>query len=351
MTDNSIEISKPLVSIVIPSFNKADLLIEMIEGIINQSYRNWELIIVDDGSDDCEFEKVHSFVSSDNRITHIRRNREPKNGDTCRNIGMEMAKGEYLIIFDADDIISPTCLEKRVEFIQNHPEYDYVSFPYSMFNHGEKWPFKDVQKILNVMPEGHYLSSFLRNNYPFTVWSNIYRMDAVRNIKWDEKVFVYQDFDFMISCLYAGLKHGFSDGEPDYFYRQFVDGRNVSGSFVSSKKTESSIYLFSKILDGLSTSERYEQYKSDYFYFVVLQYLRLLVGGNKENVDKFITFVKDYYGKTTRFRMTSPLVKLKDGRLKNLIVHYVIGLVFGRKDYLKTANFLLSHRIKKTFSL
>lgn len=346
MEDNT-QSKSPLVSIVIPSFNKADLLIEMIESIIRQTYLEWELIIVDDGSDEKEYQKVHSYTCADKRILHVLRNREPKNGDTCRNIGMEMAKGEYIIIFDADDIISPGCLENRVSFMREHPECDYASFPYARFYDGNKWPFKNVQKIFNVVSEDEMLSSFLKADYPFTVWSNIYRLKAVKDIKWDEKVFVYQDFDFMINCILAGLKHEYCNGKPDYFYRQFVDGHNVSGNFVSSIKNDSNIYLFSKTLDNLYGKEKYEQYKTDYYQFIVLQYQRLLMGSTKENLDKYITFVKKYYGRTWRFEIIRNLVGLKDGRLKTLIVDYIMGILFNRRDFIETANFLFTHRVKK----
>ncbi len=348
--ENIIRNNNPLVSIVIPSFNKADLLIEMIDSIIRQTYNKWELIIVDDGSDEENFNKVHSFINSDSRITHIRRNREPKNGDTCRNIGMEMAQGEYLIIFDADDFISPSCLANRVKFMMDNPECDYASFPYARFNNGEKWPFKDAKKMFNVVAEESMMSHFLKADYPFTVWSNIYRTDAVRSIKWDENVHVYQDFDFMISCIKASLKHKYSDGAPDYFYRQFVDGLNVSGSFVSTTKNDSNIYLFSKILDELKDSESYEYMKKDFYDFIVLQYQRLLMGSTKENVDKYIAFIKKYYGCTLRFIITRNLVSLKNGRFKTLIVDYIVGMVFGRKDFIETANYLLIHRFKKFFN-
>lgn len=340
----------PLVSIVIPSFNKSDLLIEMIDGIFKQTYKRWELIIVDDGSDEENFNNVHSFVSADERCTYLRRSREPKNGDTCRNIGMEMAKGEFLIIFDADDIIAPTCLENRVKFMIDHPDCDYASFPYARFNNGDKWPFKDVKKLFNVVPEERMISHFLKADYPFTVWSNIYRTDVVKKIKWDEKVYVYQDFDFMINCIHARLRHMYCDGEPDYFYRQFVDGLNVSGSFVSTNKNDSNIYLFSKTLDNLKGRDLYEFYKKDFFDFIVLQYQRLLMGSTKENVDKYITLIKKYYSRSFRFAMTRNLVGLKSGRTKTLIVDYIMGIVFGRKDFVKTANYLLIHRLKKVLT-
>ena len=209
----------PLVSVVIPTYNKSAYLIEMLKTIKVQTYSNWELFIVDDGSDDEEYAKVMAFVSDDDRIKLMKRNREPKNGDTCRNIGMDLAKGKYIIIFDADDLVSKTCFENRVRFMEEHPEYDYVSFPSASFIEGTK----DIKKSHYDTSDNDILGDLLLTKYPFTVWANIYKNSALEGIRWDEKVYIYQDFDFMVQCILEGLKHGWADSvEPDYFYRVFV---------------------------------------------------------------------------------------------------------------------------------
>lgn len=130
---HSVGTSQPLVSIIIPSYNKASLLMEMVRSIINQTYTNWELIIVDDGSDNENYSIVQDYILQDERCSLIRRFREPKNGNTCRNIGIELAKGDYLVIFDSDDLITTSCLDVRVKFMLSHPDCDYASFPYAFF--------------------------------------------------------------------------------------------------------------------------------------------------------------------------------------------------------------------------
>ena len=73
-------------SIVIPCYNKSSYLIDMIKSIIRQTFKDWELILVDDGSDDNNFKVISNFVLSDSRIKLVQRSRPPKNGNTCRNI-------------------------------------------------------------------------------------------------------------------------------------------------------------------------------------------------------------------------------------------------------------------------
>lgn len=333
------EIIPPSVSIVIPSFNKADLLIEMIKSIIRQTYKDWELIIVDDGSDEENFNEVHSFVSADSRITHIRRNREPKNGDTCRNIGMEMAKGEYLIIFDSDDIITPTCLEKRVAFMQAHPDCDYASFPYGIFQDGNKNAPDEAQKLFNVVTANQILSSLLKGDYPFTVWSNIYRRKAVQKILWDEKVFVYQDFDFMVNCALKGLSHEYGDSELDYYYRQFSDGSNVCGDFISKQKCDSTLYLFEKTIKSLIDNNLFVKNKKDFLNgLILIHYKRLLLGSDRTNIKAFIDMCSKYFC-TFRFRLMAPINSKKNGQSRIHALSLALLLLYGDirplKDSLK----------------
>src|SRR5699024_11650042 len=106
----------PRLSIIIPCYNNGILLSEMLGCILHQTYDNWELIIVDDGSTDDTPEMVTAFAATDSRIRLIRRDREPKGATTCRNIGFDHAQGEYLMFFDADDLISDTNFERRVAF-------------------------------------------------------------------------------------------------------------------------------------------------------------------------------------------------------------------------------------------
>ena len=235
-------INNPRLSVIIPCFNKADYLIQMVDCIMKQTFKDWELILVDDGSDEANFNKVHEFVLYDTRIQHIRRNRLPKNGNTCRNIGMDMAKGEYMIIFDADDMISETCFENRVKFMDAHSECDYATFPYASFEEGSPVPTTDKMDKIGT-DNGTILKELLSTVYPFTVWTNIYRTNALKDIRWDEKLFVYQDFDFMIQCDFAQLKHVYADvSYSDYFYCHFNSGNSVCNSF-SEEKIISTNYL------------------------------------------------------------------------------------------------------------
>jgi len=109
----------PKVSIILPTYNRAGFIIETIESIRTQTYSNWELIIVDDGSDDNTEEKISHL--KDEKIQFIKAGRIGIGGK-IKNIGLSNASGEFIAFNDSDDLWHKTKLEKQVAALQEHPE-------------------------------------------------------------------------------------------------------------------------------------------------------------------------------------------------------------------------------------
>lgn len=109
----------PKVSIILPTYNRAGLIMETIESIQNQTYSNWELIIIDDGSDDNTEEIVTQL--NDKRIHFHKAGRIGIVGK-IKNIGIGMANGELIAFIDSDDLWAKTKLEKQISVLQQYPE-------------------------------------------------------------------------------------------------------------------------------------------------------------------------------------------------------------------------------------
>jgi glycosyltransferase involved in cell wall biosynthesis len=107
----------PLVSIIVPTYNSAVYLKETIESILSQSYKDFELIVVDDGSDDDTRKVLEPFIDD------IRYYYQENSGGPAkpRNVGIEHAKGKYISFFDSDDLMLPKKLEYAVKFMEAHP--------------------------------------------------------------------------------------------------------------------------------------------------------------------------------------------------------------------------------------
>lgn len=122
----------PLVSIVVPVFNASSVIQDTIRTVFNQSYSNWELIMVDDRSQDDGAKAIEMAADRDTRVRLLSL---PSNvgAGKARNAGIEAATGKYLAFLDADDLWAPTKLEKQVLFMQSqrlsftYTGYEYVS--------------------------------------------------------------------------------------------------------------------------------------------------------------------------------------------------------------------------------
>jgi len=106
-----------LVSIVVPVYNAARFLEKTIASVQNQTYTNWELILVDDYSTDNSFEIIQKYLKNDKRIK-LFMNSVNSHAAVTRNKGIDESKGRYIAFLDADDLWAPTKLEKQVRFMQ-----------------------------------------------------------------------------------------------------------------------------------------------------------------------------------------------------------------------------------------
>jgi glycosyltransferase involved in cell wall biosynthesis len=121
------------------TFNRSHLIEETLKSISNQIYKNWECIIIDDGSNDYTEKVVNKWVNKDQRYNYYKRNNQHKKGlPGCRNQGLEIAKGDYIIFFDDDDIVHPQNLELSMSFF-NNKKADFV--------HYNKKTFSEINEI------------------------------------------------------------------------------------------------------------------------------------------------------------------------------------------------------------
>ncbi len=121
--------NNPLVSCIVPSYKRCDTLRRAIDSIISQTYKNLEVLIVNDNENGDEYSKeLESIVleyANDNRVRLITQEKHI-NGAAARNAGIKVAKGDYIALLDDDDEWLPTKIEKQIEFLTNNPQYEGV---------------------------------------------------------------------------------------------------------------------------------------------------------------------------------------------------------------------------------
>lgn len=186
----------PLVTVFIPVFNCEMYIKESLESILNQTYKNLEILIVDDGSTDNTINIINQY--KDDRIKIIK-NKKNMGIPYTRNVGLKSAKGKYLAIMDADDISLDSRIMKQVQFLEEHEDIDVVGSNYEIFGCG----IKRVQKhLINPEEIKAGLIFFNQIGNPTTM----IRMKTLKdnNINYDLECFVAQDYNMWIQISKVG---------------------------------------------------------------------------------------------------------------------------------------------------
>ncbi|MDR0307887.1 MAG: glycosyltransferase [Chitinispirillales bacterium] len=112
-------LKEPLISIITPCYNSEKYIAEAIESVLAQTYKNWEMIIIDDYSSDNSLDIVNTYAQKDGRIKVVRQERN-SGAAAARNRGIDISKGEYLAFLDSDDLWLSEKLEKQLRFMQKY---------------------------------------------------------------------------------------------------------------------------------------------------------------------------------------------------------------------------------------
>ena len=155
--------NEPLVSVIMPVYNCEKYLKESIESVIFQSYRNWELIIVDDGSKDKSVSIIESYMEKECRIRLYKNETEEHGPGIARNYGMEHISGKYTYFIDSDDWIEKDLLQDTVTLAEKM-NADIVPFGFIIEDNGKKikkplkpcgnFEFEDFKKVANEIIRG-----------------------------------------------------------------------------------------------------------------------------------------------------------------------------------------------------
>jgi glycosyltransferase involved in cell wall biosynthesis len=236
--------SSSLVSIIIPNYNRSDVIAQTLDSLLRQTYSNWEAIVVDDGSTDNSWEIIQLYTNKDIRIKGLKRDRLPNGPSTCRNIGAKVAKGKYLIFLDSDDILAGFCLKQRIEFMENNQPLGFTIFNIIEFykNPG------DIEKIFNVHCNdlSGYLHLFLNNTIPWQTSCPIWEKDFFMKLGgFDEKMIFMEDPEFHTRALLTdNVKFEvLSDSIPDVYYRKSLSERFKDKRFIKLSIEGRILYL------------------------------------------------------------------------------------------------------------
>lgn len=201
-----------LISIIIPTYNRAHLLCETIKSIQDQTYTEWECIIVDDGSTDDTENVISDFIEGDSRITYYKKPPHiPKGPSAARNYGFLKSSGSFINWFDSDDLMHPKKLETDLKHIHSG-DYDFTISQSSFFK-------------VNGAPKKRYwnktiwsedpINDFICKKIGWGINSPLWLKKSLEsyNLIFDEHLMTADDFKYHIQAMQSGLKPIVIDAE------------------------------------------------------------------------------------------------------------------------------------------
>lgn len=219
---------KPKVSVIVPVYNVREYLRQCVDSVINQSYRDLEIILVDDGSTDDSGMMCDEYARNDDRITVIHK---PNGGlSDARNAGIEVATGKYIYFLDGDDSITPDALGNLVQFaecrgcdvVQGGFWYDYGD--YMLYDDRR---IKDTAEPF-VLDTRQAMLELIKNEYVKNfAWGKLYKRVIVK--RYPFKVGVYfEDSYWQHLVMHDTTVYGVVP-QPSYYYRQ--RSGSISGTY------------------------------------------------------------------------------------------------------------------------
>jgi glycosyltransferase involved in cell wall biosynthesis len=200
-------VSMPKVSVIIPVYNRAQMVVEAIESVFGQTFRDFELLVVDDGSTDGTWDALQAYGP------RLRAWRKPHAGAAAaRNLGIKNAGGEYLAFLDSDDLWRPEKLARQVEYLDRHPEAALV--------HCDGWWIKGPEVPPDLasrptfyanrpIPQGPDAARYLMSSPIPTPYIMMRRNVAERIGGFAEDLRLHEDADFLLRLLEAGEQIGY----------------------------------------------------------------------------------------------------------------------------------------------
>lgn len=179
----------PIISVVLPTYNRAELLYKAIDSVLKQTIQDIELLVVDDFSTDNTYEIVNRY--KDKRIKYIKNERN-KGANGARNTGILLAKGDYIAFQDSDDEWFNDKLEKQLNFMNENQDIDMCFCSFFLHKKSERIIFPNLKLHVKNIPKKLKIGSFISTQTIFC------RSSCAKAILFDEDINRLQDWEF---CL------------------------------------------------------------------------------------------------------------------------------------------------------
>lgn len=312
-----------LVSIIIPCYNKAEYLSETLQSVLNQTYTNWECILVNDGSTDDTETIAKVYCEKDNRFYYFLKKNE---GVSCaRNFGIKKAKGNFVIFLDADDLLADFSLSKRIDYFNKHPENDGLVFTTQFFEKNTNTLLELFNNNPEVESEENYLKLFLNYRFSFAVMSPMWRRSVLEKVMFRDDLRLLEDVVFHIEILFLeNIKIKRIYLVDNYYRRPPLEKLSSSGR--SEELLKSTLYILKtynqKIYNHVFLKQNFSRFIKIIYRIVVLNQVK------SKNQKEFYSIALRFKYITSKeqflFSLLSFIYKIKLNKVRNIGMYTVV---------------------------
>ena len=257
-------------SIVVPNYNKAEYIEECLNSILNQTYNNYEIIVIDDGSSDNSLEIINQFD-----VKLLKTNRLQAGG--ARNLGLQYCTGDYIIFLDSDDYLSSEdVLEKLSNIITNE---DLIFLNYSKNTYGD---------IKEVIEEKEDISIKIEKSKQLGCPTKCFKFSLLEGIRFPECK-RYEDIVFTLEAMCKAKSY-------TYFEESFFTYRKVANSNVTLEiEADTMIHIFEELFKIYKLCLKYPKYKINLLNRIKNDKLRLRLDVLDKLIETGQNTFKDYF--------------------------------------------------------
>lgn len=257
--------ANPLVSIIIPTYNRAHLIGETLDSILAQTYTNWECIVIDDGSGDDTDKIMQEYCNKDFRFHYYHRPKERQpGGNGARNYGLKISSGEYIIFFDSDDLMTEDHVQVKVEAIIKH-QVDYVITKTKFFNSSDNY----IEKYYKFNQYKITAHNYIIQNINWLTCDTLIKAPLAKHIEYDERLKTGQEYNYYAKLVMKSQNAGFI---PKYISLRRKHDNSKQGILKGDEETRIKNIVLTTWYTYLAVEEEVNSDTSRILLFKIIKY-------------------------------------------------------------------------------
>ncbi len=279
-------------SIIMPTYNNVDVIKKSVESIFVQTYENWELIIVNDGSTDDTVEVLEEYIKNDNRVKLI--TQVNKGPFQARINGLKQATGDYLLFLDADDYYEKDSLLILNEFITKENGVDVIIYDYyrvdSLNNKSQVKKYPNITNDIEKLPAKKIIIELLSSDKHDSLWNKAFRREFYEKerVSYDKDLFLLMSEDKLLNLpILCNSKNTYYLNKPLYNYIFNPESLTQTFDLEKFKHTLTVHSLIEEYLKDNNFSNRYlKLFYTNHVKVILNKYLSYIKNNSPSRVEK-----------------------------------------------------------------